>query len=155
MICDERLQFDKGGIMETANLTRHARDDQGKLVLRVVLATLLLFHGVSKLIGGIGFVSGMLEKAGLPGAIGYLVYIGEVIAPLMILFGMFTRAAALVVVVNMIVALLLVHTSQFFSVNATGGWALELQGMYLGGAIAVALLGAGRYSLGGASGRWN
>jgi putative oxidoreductase len=141
--------------MENSNISLHARDDQGKLVLRVVLAVLLLFHGVSKLIGGVGFITGMLEKAGLPGAFGYLVYIGEVVAPLMILFGVFTRPAALVVAVNMIVALLLVHTSQFFTLNETGGWALELQGMYLGGAIVVALLGAGRYSLGGTAGRWN
>lgn len=141
--------------MENSNISLHARDDQGKLVLRVVLAVLLLFHGVSKLIGGVGFITGMLEKAGLPGAFGYLVYIGEVVAPLMILFGVFTRPAALVVAVNMIVALLLVHTSQFFTLNETGGWALELQGMYLGGALVVALLGAGRYSLGGTAGRWN
>jgi putative oxidoreductase len=141
--------------MESTNLAYHPYDDQGKLVLRAVLAILVLFHGVSKLIGGVGFITGMLEKAGLPGVFGYLVYIGEVIAPLMILFGIFTRAAALVVVINMIVALLLVHTNQFFSLNEQGGWALELQGMYLGGAIAVALLGAGRYSIGGIAGRWN
>jgi putative oxidoreductase len=141
--------------MENTNISLHSRDDQGKLILRVILAALVLFHGVSKLIGGIGFVTGMLEKAGLPGVFGYLVYIGEVIAPLMILFGVYTRAAALVVVINMVVALLLVHTSQFFTVNETGGWALELQAMYLGGAIVVALLGAGRYSVGGAAGRWN
>jgi putative oxidoreductase len=73
----------------------------------------------------------------------------------MILFGVFTRAAALVVVINMIVALLLVHTKQFFTLNDTGGWALELQGLYLGAAVAVALLGAGRYSIGGLTGRWN
>jgi putative oxidoreductase len=141
--------------METTNVSLHPRDDQGKLLLRVVLAVLLLFHGVSKLMGGIGFITGMLEKAGLPGVFGYAVYIGEVVAPLMILFGIYTRAAALVVAVNMIVALLLVHTSQFFTLNEQGGWALELQGMYLGGAIAVALLGAGRYSVGGLAGRWN
>jgi putative oxidoreductase len=97
----------------------------------------------------------MLTKAGLPGALGYLVYIGEVIAPLLILVGLFTRLAALVVAINMIVALLLVHTGQFFSLNETGGWALELQGMYLAGALAVALLGAGRYSIGGSAGRFN
>jgi putative oxidoreductase len=141
--------------METTNVSLHPRDDQGKLLLRVVLAVLLLFHGVSKLMGGIGFITGMLEKAGLPGVFGYAVYIGEVVAPLMILFGIYTRAAALVVAINMIVALLLVHTSQFFTLNEQGGWALELQGMYLGGAIAVALLGAGRYSVGGLAGRWN
>jgi putative oxidoreductase len=100
-------------------------------------------------------IGGMLAKAGLPPALGYLVYIGEVLAPLLILVGLFTRAAALVIVVNMIVALLLVHTKQFFTLNDTGGWALELQGMYLGTAIVIALLGAGRYSLGGIGGRFN
>lgn len=132
-----------------------ARDDLGKLVLRIVLAALILFHGVSKLAGGIGFITGMLHKAGLPGVLGYLVYVGEVVAPILMLAGVFTRVAALVVAINMIVALLLVHTSQFFGINATGGWALELQGMYLGGAIAVASLGAGRFGIGGAAGRWN
>jgi putative oxidoreductase len=141
--------------MENTHTPLQSRDDQGKLVLRVILATLLLFHGVSKLIGGVGFITGMLEKAGLPGVFGYLVYIGEVVAPLMILFGVFPRVAALVVAINMVVALLLVHTSQFFTLNETGGWALELQGMYLGAAIVVALLGAGRYSVGGTAGRWN
>lgn len=129
--------------------------DTGKLVLRVALAILLLFHGYGKLTGGIGFVAGMLAKAGLPAALGYLVYVGEVIAPLMILVGIFTRPAALVVAINMIVAVLLVHTSQFFTLDKTGGWALELQGMYFFAAVAVALLGAGRYSLGGSPGRYN
>jgi putative oxidoreductase len=141
--------------METANAIRDPMDDYGKLILRVLLAILILFHGVSKLIGGVGFITGMLAKIGLPASFGYLVYIGEVVAPLLMLAGLFTRAAALVIAGNMIVALLLVHTSQFFTLNETGGWALELQAMYLGGAIAVALLGAGRYSIGGARGRFN
>jgi putative oxidoreductase len=140
--------------METTNRIP-ATGDAGKLVLRVVLAILLLFHGVSKVIGGVGFVAGMLAKAGLPAGVAYLVYVGEVVAPLLILAGLFTRAAALIVAVNMVVALLLVHTGQFFSLSDTGGWALELQGMYLGSAVALALLGAGRYSIGGAGGRWN
>jgi putative oxidoreductase len=141
--------------METVKAVATPLDDQGKLLLRVLLAVLILFHGVSKLVGGVGMIGGMLAKAGLPAGLGYLVYIGEVLAPLLILVGLFTRAAALVIVVNMIVALALVHTKQFFTLNDTGGWALELQGMYLGSAIAIALLGAGRYSLGGAGGRFN
>jgi putative oxidoreductase len=130
-------------------------DNAGKLLLRAALAILLLFHGVSKLIGGVGFITGMLAKFGLPPAVGYLVYIGEVVAPLLILVGIWTRAAALVVAINMVVAVLLVHTAQFFTMSQTGGWALELQGMYFAGAIAVALLGAGRYSVGGVTGKWN
>ena len=139
----------------TTGHTHRTTDVAGKLLLRAVLAILLLFHGFSKLAGGIGFITGMLEKAGLPGVFGYGVYVGEVVAPLLILFGIFTRPAALVVAINMVVALLLVHTGQFFTMSETGGWALELQGMYLGAALAVALLGAGRYSVGGVAGRYN
>ena len=135
--------------------TIRSTDDAGKLLLRAVLAILLLFHGVSKLSGGIGFITGMLQGLGLPAFLGYGVYVGEVVAPLLILVGLYTRPAALVVAINMVVALLLAHTSQFFTLSDTGGWALELQGMYLGGALAVALLGAGRYSLGGINGRFN
>ena len=130
-------------------------NDAGKLILRVALAAMLLFHGVAKLSGGIGFVADMLAKAGLPAVFGYGVYIGEVVAPLLILVGLFTRPAALIVAINMIVAVLLAHTSQFFTLNETGGWALELQGMFLFAAVAVALLGAGRYRIGGVNGRLN
>jgi len=141
--------------MQTTNPTYRNLDDEGKLVLRVALAVLLLFHGISKLSGGIGFITGMLQNMGLPALFGYGVYLGEVVAPLLILVGVFTRPAALVVLINMVVAVLLAHTAQFFTLNETGGWALELQGMYFAAALAVALLGAGRYSLGGAHGRYN
>ncbi|MEO7579390.1 MAG: DoxX family protein [Massilia sp.] len=130
-------------------------DDAGKLLLRAALAILILFHGVSKIIGGVGFITGLVAKAGLPPAVGYLVYVGEVVAPLLVLAGLWTRAAALVIAINMLVAFLLVHTGDLFSIGKTGGWALELQGIYLAAALAVAVLGAGRYSLGGAAGKWN
>lgn len=139
----------------SASFTTSSTEDTGKLVLRATLAILLLIHGVSKLIGGVGFITGIVAKAGLPPAFGNLVYIGEVVAPLLILFGIWTRAAATVVAINMIVAVLLVHTAQFFTLSQTGGWALELQGFYFASAIAVALLGAGRHSAGGVTGKWN
>jgi putative oxidoreductase len=130
-------------------------DNVGKLTLRVVLAILILFHGVSKLINGPGFVTAQVAQFGLPPALGYLVYIGEVVAPVLLLVGVWSRIAAAIIAINMIVAFLLVHTSQFFSLSKTGGWALELQAMYLFSAIVLVFLGAGRYSLGGTSGRWN
>jgi putative oxidoreductase len=141
--------------MKTNRTDLSVTDDAGKLVLRVVLGVLLLFHGMSKLIGGIGSVGGILVHAGLPPALGYLVYVGEVVAPIMILIGLYTRLAALVVVVNMIVAVLLVHTSQFFTTNQSGGWALELQAMYFAAGVVLALTGAGRFSLGGRTGLFN
>jgi putative oxidoreductase len=141
--------------MQTPTTALRTTDDAGKLVLRLILAATLLCHGISKMHNGIGFVADLLAKAGLPAVFGYGVYIGEVVAPLFILFGLFMRPAALVVAVNMVVAVLLAHTSMLFTLNDTGGWALELQGMYFFTAIALALLGAGRYSVGGVNGRFN
>jgi putative oxidoreductase len=130
-------------------------EDTGKLILRVTLAVLILLHGVAKITGGVGFIAGMLEKNGLPGAVAYLVLVGEVLAPILMLIGAWTRLAAVIIAGNMIVAIGLVHMGELFTLGKTGGWALELQGMFLFTAIAVAFLGAGRYSMGGINGRLN
>lgn len=130
-------------------------ENAAKLILRLVLGALILFHGVAKIIGGNGFVAGALAKAGMPAELGYLVYVGEVLAPLLLIAGVWTRVGALIVAINMVVALLLVHTEQLMSMAKTGGYGLELQAMYLFTAIAIALLGAGSYSVGGARGRLN
>ena len=129
--------------------------DLGKFILRAALAILILFHGIAKILHGIDPIIGMIARTGLPPAIAYLVYIGEVAAPALVLAGIWTRPAALVIAINMAVAVLLAHTSQLFTLTSTGGWALELQGMYFISALTVALLGAGRISIGGAAGKWN
>jgi putative oxidoreductase len=129
--------------------------DVAKLLLRLMLGMLILLHGISKIRGGPGFILDIVDKAGLPEPFGYLVYVGEVLAPVLVIIGLWTRLAALVIAINMIVAVALVHMGQLFTLNETGGWALELQGLFLVVAIAVALLGAGRYSVGGNFGRWN
>jgi putative oxidoreductase len=130
-------------------------DDIAKLLLRLTLGALILLHGISKIRGGPGFILDIVDKAGLPVPFGYLVYVGEVLAPLLVIVGLWTRLAALVIAINMIVAVALVHMDQLFTLADTGGWALELQGLFLVAAVAVALLGAGRYSVGGNFGRWN
>ena len=129
--------------------------DVAKLVLRLTVGLLILLHGISKIQGGPGFILDIVEKAGLPDPFGYLVYVGEVLAPLLVIVGLWTRVAAVVIAINMIVAVLLVHAGQLLQLSPEGGWALELQGLYLAVPIAIALLGAGRYSVGGVHGRWN
>lgn len=130
-------------------------DDIGKLILRATLAILILFHGISKIFNGPGFVVGLVSNAGLPPAVAYLVYVGEVLAPIMILLGIWTRVGALIIVINMLFAFSLVHSKQLMTLSSTGGWELELQGFYLFIALAILLLGAGRMSIGGRAGRWN
>ncbi|HZW12235.1 MAG TPA: DoxX family protein [Noviherbaspirillum sp.] len=136
-------KYQSGGVSE----------DFAKLLLRATLAILILFHGVAKIFGGVGFITSLVAKAGFPAAFGYLVYVGEVVAPLLMLLGIWTRPAAVIVAINMLVAILLVHTGEILALTKNGGWALELQGLLLVSALTVALLGAGRYSVGGS--RWN
>ena len=124
-------------------------EDFGKLILRLAVGILILLHGLGKLGGGLGFIEGSLVKAGLPGVIAYGVYIGEILAPILLIIGYWTRPAALIVAVNMVFAILLVHAHELAALSRSGGWALELQGMFLFSAIAIAFLGAGRISLGG------
>jgi putative oxidoreductase len=121
--------------------------DAGKLLLRLAVGLLVLLHGVAKLVGGPDYIVGVVEKAGLPGALGYAVYLGEVVAPIAMILGLWTRVAALIVAANMVVAIALVHMNELLLLSKTGGWALELQGMYLFAALAVAMIGPGRYAV--------
>jgi putative oxidoreductase len=130
-------------------------DDIGKLVLRVSVGVLILLHGIFKLQNGIGGIAGMLSGHGLPTFLAYGVYLGEVVGPVLVIVGLFTRIGALLMVGNMLVAFGLAHMQELFSLGQMGGWALELQGMFLFGSVAIALLGAGRYSAGGINGRFN
>ncbi|WP_454909409.1 DoxX family protein [Variovorax gossypii] len=122
-------------------------DDTGKFILRVSLGVLILLHGIAKLQGGVGSISGMLAQHGLPGALAYLVYIGEVVAPVLLIIGLYTRPAAWIVAINMLVALALVHMKDLTAFGKHGGWALELQGMFLFAALALAFMGGGRFAL--------
>jgi putative oxidoreductase len=107
----------------------------------------MLLHGIAKLLSGVGFIEGMLTGIGLPAFIAYGVYIGEIVAPIMIMIGFRTRIAALVLAFNMIVAIGLVHMGELFSVGQNGGYALELQAFYLLNAIALFFTGAGRLAV--------
>ncbi|MEI6846746.1 MAG: DoxX family protein [Chlorobiaceae bacterium] len=120
--------------------------DLGKLFLRSSVGGLMLFHGVYKLQHGYGFVSQMLLKAGLPVYLSHGILVGEILAPLFIVLGIYTRPAALIEAFVMVMALYLVHNKDLFSLNPQGGYALELQVFYLFGALAIFFLGAGRFS---------
>jgi putative oxidoreductase len=124
-------------------------DAVGKLILRLTVGGLMLFHGISKLFnpGSVGFIGSKLAEAGLPEALSYGVYIGEIVAPLMIIAGLLCRAGAAIVVINMLFAILLVHSGDIFALTEHGGWRLELQGFYLFGSVAIIFLGSGRYAL--------
>lgn len=109
------------------------------VLLRVTLALLMLLHGWAKIRYEIGSIEAKIESLGAPGFLAYAVYLGEVIAPLLLLVGLWVVPAALVIAVNMLVAFALVHTKQVLMLNNTGGWALELQAFYFASALVIAM----------------
>jgi putative oxidoreductase len=122
-------------------------EDFGKLVLRLTLGILILLHGVSKIKGGVGFLTPMLQGVGLPPWFAYGVYIGEIVAPIMVIIGLFTRTGAFIIFVNMLFAIILVHRPEILTLGKQGGWALELQGMFLFTALALVFMNPGRYAM--------
>ncbi len=123
-------------------------ESAGKLVLRLTVGLLMLFHGIAKLMnpGSVDFIGSKLAAAGLPEIISWGVYVGEIIAPLMLVFGVMSRLGAGIIVINMLFAIGLVHMGDIFALTEHGGWRLELQAFYLFGGLAILLLGSGRYA---------
>jgi putative oxidoreductase len=124
------------------------RQDHGLFLLRCSLAAMMLFHGYAKLRGGLDHIMGLLSARGLPEFLAYGAYVGEIVAPIFLIIGLFTRAAAMLIVVNMVFAIFLVHLGDIFSVNArTGAWAIELQMLYVFGALTIFYTGPGLISV--------
>ncbi len=124
-------------------------DDTGKLILRLALGIMILMHGIAKLSGDLSGIEGMLTGAGLPAILAWGVYIGEILAPVLLILGLYARVGAVLIAINMLVAIGLAHTHELFELTAQGGWALELQGMFLFAAVALALTGPGHLSIKG------
>lgn len=127
--------------------TNTTADEIGKLILRLSLGILILLHGIAKITGGIGHIEGMLQGIGLPAAMAIGVYLGEIVGPILLLIGWYARIGAGLIAINMLFALLLAHSNDFFTLSPHGGWAVELQGMFLFTALALVLTGPGRLSI--------
>lgn len=128
--------------------SRLGQDDLGKLILRLGIAGLLFLHGIAKLKGGVGWMSGPLGAVGLPAWIAYGAFVGEILAPLLAIAGKWTRLAGLVIAGNMAFAIMVARRADILVINPRGGgWAIELEMLFLLGGIAMFFLGSGRYSV--------
>ncbi len=122
-------------------------ENTGKLILRVMLGVMMLFHGINKAVNGIGFIKGLVAGQGLPEVLAYGVYVGEILAPLFLILGWKSRFWAGVIAVNMIVAVYLTHFKGLLTLGAHGAWGMEVPMFYLLSALAVMLLGSGKYAI--------
>ncbi len=121
-------------------------NDIAKLLLRLTVGIMILFHGVDKIINGIGGVKHLIISAGLPEFIAYGVYVGEIVVPILILLGIYARVASLVLALNMVFAIFLAYSNSLFSLGKHGAPLFELPFLYLIMSILIFMFGSGKYA---------
>ena len=91
-------------------------------VVRVILGVIFFAHGAQKVLGwfggyGLKGTTGYLTSLGLPLPIAYLVCFFEFLGGIGLILGLFTRLAALAVIIVMIGAILKVHRPNGLFIN--------------------------------------
>lgn len=121
--------------------------------MRVALGGIILVHGLGKLLdigpaatGGVSGFAGFLASLGVPfpELMAWVVTLVETVGALMIIMGLLTRYAAVLVAIDMAAAMWLVHIPVGFAPN-DGGLAYPLALSLI--AIGLVLSGPGRLAL--------
>jgi putative oxidoreductase len=117
------------------------------LILRLGVGVLLASHGYDKLIHFHDMENKFMNFLSLGQTVSLsLVVFAEFFCAILLILGLFTRFAAIPIIVVMSVALFKVHDGQLFSEG-------EKATIYLAGALTILLCGPGRISIDGIIGR--
>jgi uncharacterized membrane protein YphA (DoxX/SURF4 family) len=108
------------------------------------VGVLLAFHGYFKITHGVDWIAGPLGRVGLPPWVAYGTYAAEVLAPILLIVGLFVRPAALVIAFDMFIAIFLARRADVSKINPMGGgWAIELELLLLVAALNMDMIGRG------------
>ena len=121
--------------------------DLATLILRVVTGAWFVTHGLIKLfVFTPAGTAGYFQSLGLPGVLGYLTMMAEILGGLALLAGFATRWVSLAMAAVLLGATVFAHLANGFSFsNPGGGW--EYTVLWAAVMVALALLGGDRWSV--------
>jgi putative oxidoreductase len=131
-------------------------DDPVLTILRLVLGIVFFFHGAQKMLGwfgGYGFSGTMnffTHNMGIPAVFAFLAIAAEFFGSLGLILGLLARVAASGIVVDMVVAIAMVHHANGFFMNWNGnqkGEGYEYHLLTIVVALAIVIRGAGAFSI--------
>ena len=122
--------------------------DLGLLFLRLGLGICLFMHGFGKILHGVGGVKNILVDAGLPSFLAYFAYLSEVLAPIMIAVGFYSRLGALLVFGSSLVILYSFYGfSNLLELTNVNGFKAELIYLYIAMSLCIISTGSGKYAI--------
>src|SRR5258708_33093327 len=131
-------------------------DSTAAAIVRLVLGVVIFAHGAQKLLGwfgGPGFSGSMGMFTGylhIPAPFAFLAIAAEFFGGLGLILGFLTRFAAIGIVMNMVVAIAMVHSTFGFFMNWSGtqkGEGLEYHLLVLAITAFLMIRGAGAFSV--------
>jgi putative oxidoreductase len=123
--------------------------DLGPLAVRVIVGTIMAAHGLQKVQAGPANFGAFLGQMGvpLPTLMGYVVTFVEVVGGVLLIVGLLSRLAALLLTIDLVVAILLVKVNVGFLSPPQGGAGAELELALIAGFLVILLAGPGRLSV--------
>lgn len=117
------------------------------LLLRLFAGILMMYHGYDKLVQFGERHDQFMNFLGLGSTVSYtLVVFAEFFCSLFIVLGLFTRLAAIPLIITMGVALFKAHNGEIFGDG-------EMSALFLGCYLVILLLGPGKISVDGMTGK--
>ena len=119
------------------------------LAVRIIVGIIMFAHGLQKLQGGPANFGGLLSQLGVPAPefMAYVVTFVELVGGVLLIVGLLSRLSALLLTIDLVVAILLVKLNIGLIAPQGSGAGAELDLALIAGFLVILLAGPGRFSL--------
>jgi uncharacterized membrane protein YphA (DoxX/SURF4 family) len=117
--------------------------------VRIIVGIIMFAHGLQKLQGGPANFGGLLSQLGVPAPelMAYVVTFVELVGGALLIVGLLSRLSALLLTIDLVVAILLVKLNIGLIAPQGSGAGAELDLALIAGFLVILLAGPGRFSL--------